>query len=134
MKKRYMRFDSAVTAMMTALTMALVVMIVGLCWSCGEMPPPSETKDVVGANPDSSAVYVRFVPVGKHTYYLLFASCDARHSVEECRQFHGSENVHCFLVHDPDCPCRKAQPAASTVINDDEEESNEEESKDPFDW
>lgn len=94
------------------------LVVLGACMAA----PQSEHEENVVAGGYDKEVCVKKVDVGKHEYYVVYASCDGHHSVRTC----GTN--HCFLRHSPDCPCRKVQSAVDAIITDDGE------STDPFNW
>ena len=112
MKKRYRYLIAAVLLMLVA---------------CVEAPQPGDDKQVVSVGYDSE-VYAKKVKIGKHEYYVVYASCDGRHSVHRCKDIHGGDNVRCFLYHSPDCFCRKTETMEGITVTE------EPESTDPFDW
>lgn len=114
MKKIYVRLG--------AVAAVLLVLV-----ACAEAPQPEDDRQVVGGDYDR-AMYAKKVSIGKHEYFLVYASCDGRHSVHRCKEFHGGAQVRCFLHHSPDCPCRKALPKVDVAVTD------EGESTDPFNW
>lgn len=108
---------------------AVAVAVLGLTLGSCEVAPQdgtgAEKTEVTGDY--ESEVYVKEYVIGKHEFYLVYATCDGKlgHTVKEC-----AEN-HCFLRHNPDCPCHKVEPSVSMNVAD---ESEDVESSDPFDW
>lgn len=106
---------------------ALVLMICGvaLLASCTAEPAPAQA----GNGPEvtfteNGCVRANKTTIGNHKYLIVYATCDGRpgHTVQECGQ------NHCFLRHDPDCPCLKEAAAAEPDV------LKEEEPKGPYGW
>ena len=107
---------------------AVAVTVLGLTLgACEELPQDGADANEVVAGGYDSEVYARKVNIGKHEYYVVYATCDGHpgHSVRACG------GNHCFLRHSPDCPCRKVESQSSAIVTDDAEDT---ESSDPFDW
>ena len=114
---------------------AVAVTVLGLTLQACEAVPQdgTEAKETVVAGGYDSEVYAKKVNIGKHEYYVVYASCNGApgHSVHKCYFNHGGDDIHCFLLHSLDCPCCKVVSAGSVTITDDAEGT---ESSDPFEW
>lgn len=108
---------------------AVAVTVLGLTLGACELSPQDgtgaeKTEATVGYE---NEVYIKKVDIGKHEFYLVYATCDGMpgHTVKVCN------DNHCFLRHSPDCSCHKVEPSVS--VNDADESENIG-SSDPFDW
>jgi len=99
---------------------AVAVTVLGLTLGACESAP----QDGTGYG---NEVYIKKVDIGKHAFYLVYATCDGRpgHKVSFC------DDNHCFLRHSPDCSCHKVEPSVSVNGADESEDIG---SSDPFDW
>ncbi len=112
-----------------SLKAALAVAVFVILGACEEAPAQqgTDSEETVVFGGYSSELYAQSIYLGKHEFYLVYATCDGKsgHTVRQC------EKNHCFLRHSPDCPCHKVESSASAIVTDDAEDI---ESSDPFDF